>query len=282
MGELMLSKELFERGKRDIEVRLKKLSRKVKVALFMVGNDASSKKYISLKGNDFKKLGVEVDTTHYSSDISPEDLNTRIEQLNNNSALSGYIMQLPLPFPLEMVISKIDAKKDIDAFDSRLPPTFSLNSNMLSSMLYPCTAKAVIYLLDSYGLLDQLIGREVLIIGNGITAGRPLAKLLLHSDTTLIVCNKFTDDIESHMKRADILISAAGAPRLVRGECIKKGAVVINIGLSKGENGLVGDVDEPSVIKRCSLLAPSHGSIGLLTRLMVLENTLLLAERFQC
>lgn len=276
----MLSRELFNERKEEMSLLVSRERLCVKIAILLVGDDERSELYVALKRRDLSTIGIESLLLRFkSSKNALKEVREAIERLNSDESITGYIVQLPLPFPLSELSSSIKMRKDIDCFSSPLPVGFSVKHSKLYDLLYPCTAKAIFALMERYGVLRELAGKHVVIVGSGITAGAPTARLFLHTDATLTVCNAATKGLFEITRSADLLISAAGVPRLISGDRIKKGSVVINVGMSHENSGIVGDVDEDSVLKRSSLLAPTRGAIGLLTRLMVMKNTLLLRER---
>ncbi len=240
------------------------------LAVILVGNDPASEVYVRNKVNACREVGVH-SLSHELAETTPQpDLLALIDRLNADPAIDGILVQLPLPRHIdpETVIERIDPAKDVDGFHpynvgrlaARLP------------LLRPCTPRGVMVLLESTGL--PLKGLDAVIVGASNIVGRPMALELLLAGCTVTVCHRFTRDLAAQVARADLVIAAAGKPGLVRGDWIKPGAIVIDVGINRTEAGaLVGDVEFEPAARRASHITPVPGGVGPMTIAMLLKNT---------
>jgi methylenetetrahydrofolate dehydrogenase (NADP+)/methenyltetrahydrofolate cyclohydrolase len=245
------------------------------LATILVGDDPASATYVRLKREDSAKVGIESFHHEPGADVSQEDLAELIDALSADERVHGILLQLPLPGHLDQdpLISAIDPLKDVDG----LTPA---NAGLLfqdRESLVSCTPAGVMQLLDEAGA--ELEGARAVVIGRSILVGKPLAQLLLAANATVTHCHSRTRDLAAVCREADVLIAAAGSPRLVTAEMVREGAVVIDIGTNRGDDGLVGDVDFDSVKEVAGAITPVPGGVGPMTRAMLLSNTLLAARR---
>lgn len=246
------------------------------LATVLVGDDPGSHSYVAGKHRDCAEVGIasiRVDMPASSTQVEVESV---VQQLNDDSAVTGYIVQLPLPKGLNAnrVLELMDPAKDADG----LHPT-NLGRLVLGvDAPLPCTPHGIVTLLRAYGV--ALDGAEVVVIGRGVTVGRPLGLLLTRrsENATVTLCHTGTRDIADHCRRADVIVAAAGVPGLVSPEWVKPGAAVLDVGITRTEAGLVGDVD-PAVVDVAGFLAPMPGGVGPMTRAMLLANVVAAAER---
>lgn len=246
------------------------------LATVLVGDDPGSHSYVAGKHRDCAEVGIasiRVDMPASSTQVEVESV---VQQLNDDSAVTGYIVQLPLPKGLNAnrVLELMDPAKDADG----LHPT-NLGRLVLGvDAPMPCTPHGIVTLLRAYGV--ALDGAEVVVIGRGVTVGRPLGLLLTRrsENATVTLCHTGTRDIADHCRRADVIVAAAGVPGLVSPEWVKPGAAVLDVGITRTEAGLVGDVD-PAVVDVAGFLAPMPGGVGPMTRAMLLANVVAAAER---
>jgi methylenetetrahydrofolate dehydrogenase (NADP+)/methenyltetrahydrofolate cyclohydrolase len=242
----------------------------------LVGDDPGSHAYVRSKHNACKKLGMNSIRRDLPADISQAALEEVIDELNADPACHGYLVQLPLPGHLDegAILERVDPNKDADG----LHPV-NLGRLVLGKPgSLPCTPLGIITLLRRYDV--PIAGARVCVVGRGVTVGRPLGLLLTRrsENATVTLCHTGTKDLASEVKRADIVVAAAGRAGLITGEMIKPGAAVLDVGLTRTENGIVGDTT-PEVREVAGHLAPMPGGVGPMTIAMLLSNTVEIAER---
>jgi methylenetetrahydrofolate dehydrogenase (NADP+)/methenyltetrahydrofolate cyclohydrolase len=242
------------------------------LATVLVGDDPASHTYVRGKRRDAEQVGIKSIHHEIPTDISQPDLFSLIDALNEDHKVDGILVQLPLPGELnaESTVERIDPAKDVDG----LHP-FSLGKLLLGRPgLRPCTPSGVLRILDHYGIKTS--GARAVIIGRSFLVGRPLAMMMSERgvDSTVSVAHSRTADLAALTREADILVAAAGAPRLIAAEHVKPGATVIDVGINRTEDGLVGDVDFEAVKEVAGAITPVPGGVGPMTRAMLLSNTL--------
>lgn len=242
----------------------------------LVGDDPGSHSYVKAKHNDCAKVGIDSIRRDLPADATQADVERAIDELNADPACTGYIVQLPLPRGLDSgaVLERIDPDKDADG----LHPTNLGRLVLQEPGPLPCTPRGVVELLRRYDV--PLNGAKVTVLGRGVTVGRPLGLLLtLRSvNATVTLCHTGTKDVAAELRAADVVVAAAGVPGLVTADMVRPGAAVLDVGITRGENGLVGDV-APEVAEVASYLAPVPGGVGPMTRGMLLTNVVERAER---
>lgn len=241
----------------------------------MVGEDPGSQAYVAGKHRDCAEVGIESVRVDLPADATQEQVVAEIERLNADPAVTGYIVQLPLPRHLDanQVLALMDPAKDADG----LHPT-NLGRLVLGDPApLPCTPRGIVALLRRYEV--PIDGAEVVIVGRGVTVGRPLGLLLTRrsENATVTLCHTGTRDLSTHLRSADIVVAAAGVPHLVTAADVKPGAAVLDVGITRTEAGLVGDV-APDVLEVAGFVAPMPGGVGLMTRAMLLANVVEIAE----
>jgi methylenetetrahydrofolate dehydrogenase (NADP+)/methenyltetrahydrofolate cyclohydrolase len=243
----------------------------------LVGDDAGSHAYVNGKHKDCAEVGISSIRIDLPKTATQTDVMNAITQLNNDANCTGFIVQLPLPKGLDgnLALEAMDPDKDADG----LHP-----SNLGKLVLgqdgpLPCTPRGIIELLRAYKV--EINGANIVIIGRGVTVGRPLGLLLTRKieNATVTLCHTGTKDLTSHLINADIVIAAAGVPHLVKANMIKKGAALVDVGITRTENGLVGDID-PQVKDVAGFFSPMPGGTGPMTRAMLLTNVVERAEGF--
>jgi methylenetetrahydrofolate dehydrogenase (NADP+) / methenyltetrahydrofolate cyclohydrolase len=262
--------------KNQISVNLKNSKKELGLGTILVGNDPGSVAYVDGKHRDCSEVGISSIKVNLPTTSSEDEIIAAIEKLNKDPKCTGFIVQLPLPASIDVqnVLSRIDPNKDADG----LHP-FNLGNLVLSkNSIIPCTPKAIWALLSEYKV--NLSGAKVLIIGRGSTVGRPLSILLSQKniDATVTLAHSATRNLTDLINDADVVVAAIGKPHFIKPEMIKSGAVVIDVGITRTQTGLVGDVD-PGVINIASLFAPMPGGVGPMTRAMLLTNLVELANR---
>ncbi|EID53752.1 5,10-methylene-tetrahydrofolate dehydrogenase/methenyl tetrahydrofolate cyclohydrolase [Saccharomonospora xinjiangensis XJ-54] len=246
------------------------------LATVLVGDDPGSQAYVKMKHADCAKVGVNSIRKDLPSDISQAELHAVIDELNADPACSGYIVQLPLPKHLDSgaVLDRIDPAKDADG----LAP-LSLGRLVLNEPGFlPCTPLGIIELLRRYDV--PLNGAQITVVGRGITVGRTMGLLLTRRDVnaTVTLCHTGTRDLAAEVRRADVVIAAAGSPGLITAEMVKPGAAVLDVGVSRMDGKLTGDVAR-GVEEVAGFVAPNPGGVGPMTRAMLVSNVVEAAER---
>ncbi|GAC1323075.1 MAG: bifunctional methylenetetrahydrofolate dehydrogenase/methenyltetrahydrofolate cyclohydrolase FolD [Thermoleophilaceae bacterium] len=240
------------------------------LATVLVGDDPASHIYVRRKGEDSRAVGMTSFHHELPSNSSETEIAELLGSLNADASVHGILLQLPLPEPLDgsRMTALIDPRKDVDG----LTP---VNAGLLAQghgELVPCTPAGCMELLSAAGA--ELRGAQAVVLGRSILVGKPMAALLLQADATVTQCHSRTRDLAAVCSQADVLIAAVGRPRLVSAEMVKAGAVVIDVGMNRTAEGLVGDVDFESVVGRARAITPVPGGVGPMTRAMLLENTL--------
>ncbi|WP_212631635.1 bifunctional methylenetetrahydrofolate dehydrogenase/methenyltetrahydrofolate cyclohydrolase FolD [Pseudomonas sp. KB-10] len=245
------------------------------LAVILVGTDPASQVYVSHKRKDCEEVGFLSRAYDLPAETSQADLLALIDELNEDPTIDGILVQLPLPEHLDSapLLERIRPDKDVDGFH---PYNIGRLAQRMP-LLRPCTPKGIMTLLQSTGV--DLYGLHAVVVGASNIVGRPMALELLLAGCTVTVTHRFTKDLESHVGQADIVVVAVGKPGLVRGEWIKPGAIVIDVGISRQDDGkLVGDVVYETALPRASWITPVPGGVGPMTRAGLLENTLHAAE----
>ena len=242
----------------------------------LVGDDAGSRSYVAGKHRDCAEVGIVSIQREIPADATQADVEAVVDELNADPASTGYIVQLPLPPGLDgnAALTRMDPAKDADG----LHPT-NLGRLVLGEPApLPCTPRGIVALLRRYGV--ELAGAEVVVVGRGVTVGRPLGLLLTRrtENATVTLCHTGTRHLAGHLRRADVVIAAAGVPGLVTADMVRPGAAVVDVGITRTAAGLVGDV-APDVREVAGHLAPVPGGAGPMTRAMLLTNVVECAER---
>lgn len=245
------------------------------LAVILVGDNPASKVYVGQKEKGCLEAGFASFLHRLPETTSQEELLALIDKLNADKTVHGILVQLPLPRQIDpdTVLAAIRPEKDVDGFHP-------VNIGRLVAGLpasEPCTPKGILRLLKSTGI--PLAGKEAVVIGRSNIVGKPVALMLLAESATVTICHSKTADLAEHARRADILVAAIGKPRFVTADMVKEGAVVIDVGINRLEEGLVGDVDYEPVAEKASWITPVPGGVGPMTIAMLLENTLEQAEK---
>ncbi|TQS25908.1 bifunctional methylenetetrahydrofolate dehydrogenase/methenyltetrahydrofolate cyclohydrolase [Microbispora sp. KK1-11] len=242
----------------------------------LVGDDPGSQIYVAGKHRDCAEVGITSIRKDLPESATQADVEAAVDELNADPACTGYIVQLPLPRHLDTqaLIERMDPAKDADGLH---PVNLGRLVHMVDAPL-PCTPRGIVVLLQEYGV--PLKGAEVVVVGRGITVGRPLGLLLTRraENATVTLCHTGTQDLASHVRRADIVVAAAGVPHLVTADMVKPGAAVLDVGVSRVDGKLTGDV-APDVREVAGFVAPNPGGVGPMTRAMLLANVVEAAER---
>ena len=260
--------------KEELRQVVSKMDRKPGLGTILVGDDPGSHSYVGGKHKDCAQVGINSIRIDLPNSASEKDVLAAISDLNNSSECTGYIVQLPLPKGINsnLILESIDPDKDADG----LHP-LNLGKLVIGEKApIACTPRAILELLNRYSISTS--GSEIVIMGRGLTVGRPLGLLLSMrgSDATITITHTKTIDVISHTKRADIIIAAIGSPHFLRANAIKPGAIVLDVGITRTDAGLLGDV-HPDVSEVASAISPTPGGVGPMTRAMLLSNVVEMA-----
>ena len=270
----MDGKVIAERIRKEIAGKVAKLSTPIGLGTILVGSDPGSVAYVDGKHKDCAQVGIKSIKVNLPDSVSTADVVAAVNKLNQDPNCTGFIVQLPLPSGINVqeVLSAIDPKKDADG----LTPTNLGNLVLSFNEIIPCTPKAIVALLSEYKI--KLSGAKVLIIGRGLTVGRPLSILLSQKaiNATITLAHSATSNLSALIKESDVVIAAIGSAHFIKPEMVKPGAVIVDVGITRVDDKLVGDVD-PTVAQIASAMAPMPGGVGPLTRAMLLQNIFELA-----
>ena len=265
--------------KQDLTARVKELKKKgiaPGLGTILVGEDPGSLSYVAGKHRDCKEVGITSIRIDLKADASESDVLAALKDLNSAKECSGYIVQLPMPRGIntQKVLEAIDPAKDADG----LHP---MNLGRLVAGYkapLPCTPRGIVEIINHYKI--PLTGAEVVVIGRGLTVGRPLGLLLNRKEenATVTLTHTGTKDLSAHTKRADIVVAAIGSPHFLKAKDVKNGATVLDVGISRTDSGLVGDID-PGVMEVAAFFAPMPGGVGPMTRAMLLTNVVEACEK---
>lgn len=273
-GKAIAAKIRFEITEGVKELKLRGIT--PGLAVVLVGDDPASRVYVSMKEKACQDAGIFSDEYKLAADTSEAELLELVEKLNNDPRIHGILVQLPLPpqIDTEKVLEAISPKKDADGFHPYNVGRLSVGKPLFQ----PCTPYGVMVMLKEEGV--DLAGKEVVVIGRSNIVGKPVAMMCLAQNATVTVCHSKTRDLAQVVARADIVIAAVGRPEMVKGDWIKEGAVVIDVGVNRvGEKKLVGDVDFAAASQRAAAITPVPGGVGPMTITMLLYNTLESARR---
>ena len=265
-------KEIAKNLRSKIAEEVSTFERPPGLAVILVGEDPASAVYVRNKKLACKKAGFFSDKIIKSENITEEQLLEEVERLNNNPQIDGILVQLPLPKHIDAnkVIEHISPLKDVDGFHSENIGKLMQNK----SHLRPCTPKGVMTMLESIDC--QIEGMNCVVIGASNIVGRPMAMELLNARGTVTICNSKTKDLPGKVREADIVVVGVGIPKMVKGDWVKEGAVVIDVGINRLEDGsLVGDVDYDAIKDTAGAITPVPGGVGPMTIATLLENTLI-------
>lgn len=278
MAQLISGKEVSAKVKSEVRSETEKLAAKgIKpgLAVVIVGNDPASRVYVNSKKKACEEVGFNSFEYALPEETTQTELLELVEKLNNDSKVDGILCQLPLPKQIDenAVINAIKPEKDVDAFHP-----FNVGKIMIGDFAFlPCTPAGVMELIDSTCV--DVSGKSCVVIGRSNIVGKPMSMLLLHRNGTVTVCHSKTKNLAEICKNADILVAAVGRANFVTADMVKDGAVVIDVGMNRLENGkLCGDVDFENVEKKASYITPVPGGVGPMTIAMLMKNTLTAAK----
>ena len=272
---IMDGKKLAKQTKADIAVRVKQSNKRLGLGTILVGTDPGSVAYVEGKHSDCAEVGINSIRVNLPVGASEQEIIKAVTDLNNNPECTGFIIQLPLPKSVdtEKILLAIDPKKDADG----LNPVNLGNLVLSVNKVIPCTPRAILALLNEYKI--KLSGSKVLIIGRGTTVGRPLSILLSQKpiDATITLAHSATTNLTDLIREADVVIAAIGIAHFIKPNMVKPGATIVDVGITRVDNKLLGDVD-PAVAQIAAFFTPTPGGVGPMTRAMLLSNLLELAK----
>lgn len=259
-----------------VEAFKKSTGKDVGLAVVLVGNDPASQVYVRNKIKGCEEVGIKSYAYYLPEDASQQQVEELVSELVENDAIHGILVQLPLPKHLdaEKILKLIPESKDVDGFCEENIGNLCMNR----SCLVACTPNGVMKMLEREGI--TLKGKSAVVIGRSNIVGKPMAMLLLNADATVTVCHSKTVNLKEICRGADVLVAAIGRAKFVTADMVKDGAVVVDVGMNRDENGkLCGDVDFENVKEKCSYITPVPGGVGPMTITMLLYNTVTAAER---
>lgn len=279
--KIISGKEVSAHEKAKISERVKALRANgivPKLSVIIVGEDPASQSYVRGKVKDCAECDIDSDTIALPDSTTQEELLDIIYKLNEDSSVHGILVQLPVPKHIDeyAVINAIDPEKDVDGFTALNVG----NMNIGKDCFIPCTPQGCVNMLEYAGI--DVEGKDVVVIGRSNIVGRPVATLLTQKSATVTICHSKTKNIAEKTKMADIVIIAIGKAGFLKGDMIKEGAVIIDVGINRNSEGkLCGDADFDSCIEKVSKITPVPGGVGLMTRVNLLKNTVKSAEKLQ-
>jgi len=270
VAKIIDGKKIADKFLAGINKNIKKSKDKPGLAIVLIGNNPASEIYVNFKEKKAKEIGLYFERYDLDEGVSQTELMKIIDDLNQNRKIHGMIVQLPLPKHIDenLVIDSILPHKDADGF-TPVNLGYLVNDD---NRLLPATARACLELIKSTG--QNIAGKNAVIVGRSNIVGKPTAMLLMQENATVTICHSKTRNLKEHTKMADILIAACGKPKLIKKDMVKNGAIVIDVGINRVFNKLVGDVDFDGVKEVASYITPVPGGVGPMTIAMLLDNTL--------
>lgn len=273
MAEIIDGKKIAAGVRSEVAGRvadLKRQGQNVRLDVILVGEDPASVTYVRNKENDCAEVGIESHVHRFSEDVPQKELARLVDELNADEEVSGFFIQLPLPDHIDQtkLLSRISPGKDVDGLGPLSAGRLALGLHGL----LPCTPHGVLQMLKRTGV--EIEGKEAVVLGRSNLVGKPVAQLLLSENATVTICHSRTRNLAEVTRRADILVAAAGKRDIVGPDYVSEGAIVIDVGIHRTEEGkLTGDVDFESVEPKASAITPVPGGVGPMTRAMLLYNT---------
>ncbi len=264
-----ISEEIKTELKNKVLTFKKNYKRNISLAVILIGENPASKIYVNNKIKACEFVGIKSLSYIFPENVTKEEVLSIISVLNNDSNVDGILVQLPLPKHLDAneILSKIDVNKDVDGF---LPENVG-NMFLGNPSICSCTPLGIMKLIESTGV--DIVGKHAVIIGRSNIVGKPIASLLLNANCTVTICHSKTKNLEDFTLNADIIIVAIGKPKFLKENMVKNGAIIIDVGINRTENGIVGDVDFENLKDKASFITPVPGGVGPMTISMLLYNT---------
>lgn len=270
MYNLIDGKELSKQMRIEIKKEIEKLEGTPKLVVVLVGEDPASQVYVSSKEKYAGRVGMASEVIKLPETTSEDELLSIVDKLNNDVTVNGILVQFPVPKHIsqDKIMNKIAPQKDVDGL------TQVSIGKLVAGIdgLTPCTPAGVIKMIKSTGI--EISGKNAVIVGRSLLVGKPVAMMLLKENATVTMCHSRTNDLKAEVSRADIVVAAVGIPNFIKGDMIKDGAVVIDVGINRVEKKLVGDVDFETAKEKASYITPVPGGVGPMTIAMLLQNTL--------
>ncbi|EFC91414.1 Methylenetetrahydrofolate dehydrogenase (NADP(+)) [Dethiosulfovibrio peptidovorans DSM 11002] len=275
---VMDGRAVSKKAKESIAAKVLELGKKgivPSLAVVLVGDDPASKVYAGQKKKNCESVGISFDFHQLPGETSESELLDLVEELNRDDGVNGILVEMPLPGHIsnERIQAAIDPDKDVDGSN---PANLGRLMSGLPS-LRPCTPQGAMYLMDSYDV--EFEGKHAVVVGRSNIVGKPVGMMLLEKNATVTYCHSRTANLTEVLRSADIVVAAVGRPKMITGEMIKPGAVVVDVGINSTEDGIVGDVDYDSVASVAGAISPVPGGVGPLTIAMLLGNVVTSAER---
>ncbi|MBE0444709.1 bifunctional methylenetetrahydrofolate dehydrogenase/methenyltetrahydrofolate cyclohydrolase FolD [Psychrobacter sp. FME5] len=270
-----LAKQIEQQLSTRVDAIKAKTGRTPILATILVGEDPASATYVRMKGNACKRVGMSSIKVEMPHSTTTEQLMAKVNELNDNPDVHGILLQHPVPEHIDerACFERIDLRKDVDGVTCLGFGRMAMQQPAYGS----CTPQGIMHLLEHYGI--ELAGLEAVVVGRSAILGKPMAMMLLNANCTVTICHSRTQDLESHIKRADIVVGAVGVPELIKAEWIKAGAVVIDAGFHPTENGGVGDIEMQGVADIASAYTPVPGGVGPMTINTLIRQTVDAAEK---
>ncbi len=274
-ASILEGKPLADRIRAELAAEVAQMSAPPRLVALMAGEDAAARAYAKMQAKACRGVGIEYELRELDPALSQDELLAEIAAANEDPAVNGIILQLPLPEGLDEAAAQraIDPVRDVDG-------VHPVNLGLVAEgepLLAPCTAQAVVALIEESGA--QLRGAEVVVVGRSVIVGKPAALMLLDRGATVTVCRSTTRDLAFHTSRAEVLVVAIGRAKMIRGDQIRPGAVVIDVGMNWMDGGYVGDVAFDEVVQVAGAITPVPGGVGPVTVTMLLRNTVEAAKR---
>lgn len=247
---------------------------KIKLVVILVGNNDSSQIYVNMKKKKCEELNIECEIVKFEDNVKQEVIISKIHQLNKDKNVTGILVQLPLPKQVSSraILDSVSRLKDVDGLNSYYLMKILLDEEEM----IPCTPKGIFMLLNKYNI--QIEGKKITIIGFSDVVGKPLATMCINRGATVTVCHNKTKNLKESTIDADIVMTATGVPKLITEDMIKENAVVVDIGISRVDNKVIGDVDFEHVRDKCSYITPVPGGVGAMTIISLIDNLLILKK----
>ncbi|MCL6516203.1 bifunctional methylenetetrahydrofolate dehydrogenase/methenyltetrahydrofolate cyclohydrolase FolD [Alicyclobacillus sp.] len=277
MAEILDGKRVAQALHERVEAQLRRVAGRgrLKLSVVLVGDHPASASYVRGKQRTAEKLGLDGEVHHLPESVTEPELLGLIDRLNADPQVDGILVQLPLPPHIDerTVIERIAPEKDVDGFHP-----LNVGRNLAGvPAVWPCTPAGIMAMLDFYGI--SVAGQHAVVVGRSNIVGKPMAQMLLQADATVTVCHRKTQSLTEYTRRADILVVAAGVPGLIRGDDIKPGAVVVDVGIHRVNGTITGDVAFDEAARVARAITPVPGGVGPLTVAMLMVNTVRLGLR---
>lgn len=272
---ILKSKPYIDLLYQELAKTIQTLPKVPRLVIVQVGDDVASGVYVKQKLKRAEELGMQANHLHFAANITEAEMIEKIHQLNQDQAVTGYIIQLPLPkqIDIDQLIPHIDPKKDADGFHPYNVGLMTIGNGGIK----PCTPKGIVWLLEQAQV--DIAGKHAVVVGRSNLVGKPAALLLLAKNATVTVCHSQTKELAQHLQQADIIIAAAGVAQMIKADMIKDGAIIIDVGIHRHPDGhLCGDVDFETVSDKAALITPVPGGVGPVTVAMLMQNIVEMAQ----